>query len=70
MSNAETYIKHQQLCYYVRGEKKLDVKLKKTTDAVKAAWGEVKKLRRVPKKKPTKAKAEWELEVTTAKCKA
>ena len=32
-------------------------------------WVKVKKPRMVPKRESTEAKAEWELEVTTSKCK-
>ena len=36
---------------------------------VAAAWGEIKKLHRVPMKEFTEQKTEQELEVTAAKCK-
>ena len=42
MSNADTYVKHLQLFYRVMEEKKLDVKLNQTTDAVAAALAKVK----------------------------
>ena len=68
-SNAETYLKFLQVYYHVRKEKKLDEKLKETTEVVVAVWEEVKKLHKVLKRETADQQAERELEVSTTKCK-